>query len=63
MHITHVYVKLRIETVVAIQSLLILRIGVEWGLLRPVVSDLLSGRNPDRTRRLRGDVVHKLSLC
>jgi len=63
MHITHLYVKLRIETVAAIQSLLILRIGVVWGLLRPVVSDLLSGRNPDRIRRLRGDVVHKLSLC
>ena len=62
MHITHLY-RLQYETVAAIRSLLILRIGVVWGLLRPVVSDLLSGRNPDRIRRLRGDVVHKLSLC
>ena len=63
MHITLFYVKLQIETVAAIQSLLILRIWVVWGLLRPVGSDLLSGRNPDRTRRLRGDMVHELCLC
>ena len=63
MHITYLYIRLQFETVAAIQLLLILRIGVVWRLLRPMVSDLLSGRNPDRTGRLLGDMVHKLFLC
>jgi hypothetical protein len=41
--------------------LLILRLGVVRELLGPVVGDLLSSRNPDRSRRLRGDMVHELS--
>lgn len=63
MHITHLYIRLQLETVAAIQLLLIPRIGVVWRLLGPMVSDLLSGRNPDRTGRLLGDMLHKLSLC
>lgn len=62
MHITHLH-RLQYETVAAIRSLLILCIGVVWRLLRPMVSDLLSGCNPNRTGRLRGDMVHKLLLC
>jgi hypothetical protein len=51
------------KTAPAIQmhtALLILRLGVVRELFRPVVRNLLPCRNPDRFRRLRGDMVHKL---
>jgi hypothetical protein len=54
------------ETVATISlytAILVLGLGVVRELLRPVVCNLLSGRNPDRSRSLRGDIVHELSLC
>jgi len=44
-------------------AILILSLGVVRKLFRPVCRDLLSGRNPDRSRRLGGDMVHELHLC
>ena len=42
---------------------LVFCLGVVRELYRPVIRNLLSGRNPDRAWRLGGDVVHELHLC
>jgi len=66
MHVIYPYREITKEMCAATYlytAILVLGLGVVRELLRPMVCDLLSGRNPNRSRSLRGDMIHELSLC